>query len=55
MEQMDHKIMDHPVAIRALSLLRWVLCIRLNTTSIRKTGRMTLIRPNSPEAMAWST
>ena len=55
MEQTDHKIMDHPAAIRALSLLRWALCMRLNTTSIRKTGRMTLIRPNNPEAIAWST
>ena len=54
MEQTDHRIMDHPATIRTLPLLRLVSYMRLNATSAKKTGRMTLIRPNRPEAKAWS-
>ena len=49
-----HRIMDHPATIRTLPLLRLVSYMRLNATSAKKTGRMTLIRPNRPEAKAWS-
>ena len=54
-EQTDHRIMNHPSAIWRFSFRFWVLRIRLNTTSDRKTGRITLVRPKSPDAMACST
>ena len=47
--------MNHPRAIWRFSSLFCVLRIRLNTTSARNTGRITLVNPNSPEAMACRT
>ena len=51
-EHIDHRIMSQPNAMRAFSLRRSVLRMRLNTTRAKNTGSTTLIRPRAPDANA---